>query len=201
MPDAPARALLRRGQQLDQLTRPVVACEQELRKQVGTAFAALRQQMVRRELATIPIARLRETTAGRLRLGQLEKAGFGTVLAILDASPYCLQQVPGVGTATAAQAVAAARQVAAAVDHSLKVQIDLDPANPQSTGLLTALYQLGQAEPILARLAQPARQLDEELRVLLPKAKLAASRLRLIFAGQGAPHRGRACTDPRAAAP
>jgi SNF2 family DNA or RNA helicase len=184
MPGAPARALLRRGQQLGQLAQPVVECEQGLRGLVQAAFSALHQQMVRRELATIPVARLRETTEGRLRLGQLEQAGFGTVLAVLDASPRRLHQVPGVGGTTVTQAVAAARQVAAAVEDSLKVRVDLDPANPHSTGLLSALHQLGQAEPVLARLAQPARQLDEELRVLLPKATLAGSRLRLLFAGR-----------------
>jgi len=184
MPGVPARALLRRSRQLGQLAQPVVEFDQALHGQVQTAFSALRQQMVRRELATIPLARLRETTQGRLRLGQLERAGFRTVLAVLDASPGRLHQVPGVGAATVMQAVAAARQVAAAVEDSLKVRVDLDPANPQSTALISALYQLGRAEPVLGRLAPPARQLDEELRVLLPKATIAGNWLRLPFAGR-----------------
>jgi SNF2-related domain len=184
MPQSDARALLRRGRQLTQLAQPVVAYDEWLRGEVQAAFTPLRQQMVRRELATIPVERLRDTTEGRLRLGQLARAGFGTVLSVLDATPERLSRLPGVGAATATKAVAAARQVAAAVEEGLKVRVDLDPANPYSTALLTALYQVGSAEPVLARLVPPARKLGEQLHVLLPTAAPAGSRLRLFFTGQ-----------------
>jgi SNF2 family DNA or RNA helicase len=178
------RELLGRGNQLGELARDVMECDARLHGQVRRAFAVLRKQMVRRELATIPVSRLRETTEGRLRLGPLEQAGFRTVLAILDAKPHHLRQIPSVGDTTATQAIAAARQIAAAVEESLKVRIDLDPANPHSTALLVALHELGQVDPIVSRMRGPAQQLDKELRAVLPYAAPAANRLRMLFAGR-----------------
>lgn len=68
MPGVPARALLRRGRQLGQLAQPVVEFDQALHGQVQTAFSALRQQMVRRELATIPLARLGRSSRCSMRV-------------------------------------------------------------------------------------------------------------------------------------
>jgi superfamily II DNA or RNA helicase len=184
-----ARDQLRQADDLRQLASRVVGSEAQLRDDVEAAFKILRGQMVRREVAAIPIARLRETTPdGRLRLGPLERAGFRTVLQVLDATPAQLQAVPGVGTGTAAQAIGAARQVAAAVEDGLKVRIDLDPANEASTTLLGRLRRLGDVERRVSALREPVRQLDAELTTLLAAAAHSRSRLRMLFAGR----RGRA---------
>jgi len=92
--------------------------------------------MVRRDLAAIPVERLKDSTAGRLRFGPLASAGYVTVLDVLDATPSALLSVPGVGQQTATQIHAAARQVATAIEDGLKVRVDLDPGNVLSTSLL-----------------------------------------------------------------
>ncbi len=70
-----ARALLAHGYTLVGQIQLLHAGEVQLRGAVEQAYHALREQMVRRELSTIPIARLRDTTSGRLRLGPLEQLG------------------------------------------------------------------------------------------------------------------------------
>ncbi|MBD2830609.1 hypothetical protein ID875_30375 [Streptomyces globisporus] len=46
---------------------------------VRTVLDPLLDSLVGRELAHIPVSRLKDVTEGRLRLGALEQAGFGTV--------------------------------------------------------------------------------------------------------------------------
>jgi superfamily II DNA or RNA helicase len=189
VPEVPAaagvspRESLRHAEDLRQAAQFVVRNDSRLRGDVETAFRTLRQQMVRREVAAIPVARLRETTPdGRLRLGPLERAGFRTVLQVLDASPQRLQQLPGVGAGTAMQAVAAARQVAAAVEDGLKVRIDLDPSNVACTALLVGLHRLGEVEHLLSAVREPAEKLDAELPALLAVAGRTSSRIRMLVA-------------------
>jgi superfamily II DNA or RNA helicase len=158
--------------------------EGQLRHDVATAFATLRGQMVRREVATIPVARLRDTARdGRLRLGPLEAAGYKTVLSILDTTEHRLLAVPGVGEGTARHVMAAARQVAAAVEDNIKVRIDLDPTDAASTAVITRLYCLGEFERQAAGIRNPAARLDAELAPLLVPAARAGSRLRMFFTG------------------
>ncbi len=68
---------------------------------IRVAFDSLRSEMIRRELQSIPVARLKDATGGRLRLGNLERAGYSTVLQVYDASPRDLLAIPGVGEQTA----------------------------------------------------------------------------------------------------
>lgn len=54
-------------------------------------------EVVATQLATMPVARLKETTEGRVRINLVEQAGFRTVDSVLRAGPYRLQQIRGVG--------------------------------------------------------------------------------------------------------
>jgi transposase len=131
--------------------------------------------MVRRELAAIPVSRLRETTGGRLRIGPLEQYGVTTVADVHGVSPSSLQQVPGVGPTTAAQLVAAARQVAEAVRDGLRIRVDLDPADAASTALISALHQLRELDAVGRRAEEPAARLADAVDDVLPTAALGAA--------------------------
>ncbi|WP_407646044.1 hypothetical protein [Actinacidiphila oryziradicis] len=58
--------------------------------------------------------------------GRLERAGYSRVRQILDARPYALQQIPGIGAQSVNQAIAAAQQIAGAVEENVTVRIDID---------------------------------------------------------------------------
>lgn len=126
---------------LARLAPRLVRGSDEARGRVKPAFTALRDQMVRRDLDQIPVARLKDATDGRLRLGVIETAGFTSVLDILNTSVPVLEAINGVGPQTAMQVQAAARQVATAVEDDLKFRVDLDPSNQLSTNLLKELYR------------------------------------------------------------
>ncbi|MFF4758508.1 hypothetical protein [Streptomyces sp. NPDC001292] len=49
---------------------------------VRAAFEPLQAELVALELESIPVARLRDVTEGRLRLGAVEAAGLRTVRAV-----------------------------------------------------------------------------------------------------------------------
>ncbi|MCA1674204.1 MAG: ATP-dependent helicase, partial [Actinobacteria bacterium] len=181
-----ARALLRRAHDLVELVSEVEHGRDFLRHDVEAAFTALREQMVRRELANIPVARLRETTEGRLRIGRLEQAGFPTVLEVHQSSPGRLQQIPGVGATTATQLVAAARQVATAIRDGLRVRVDLDPSDAASTSLIVALYRLRGFEAVADPVREHARRIASDLREALPAATPTGSLLRRVLSfGRG----------------
>ncbi len=181
-----ARALLRRAHDLVELVSEVEHGRESLRHDVEAAFTALREQMVRRELANIPVARLRDTTEGRLRIGPLEQAGFPTVLEVHQSSPGRLQQIPGVGATTATQLVAAARQVATAIRDGLRVRVDLNPDDAASTSLIVALYRLRGFEAVTDPVREHARRIASDLSGALPAAAPTGSRLRRVLSfGRG----------------
>lgn len=111
-PGRPARDLLARAESQRLGAEEGLGVLSAARADVERCYVALREEMVRRELSTIPVARLRESTSDRLRLGAVERAGFSTVLDVLDASASRLDASRGVGAQTATQVLAAARQSA-----------------------------------------------------------------------------------------
>lgn len=151
--------------------------------------------MVRRELAAIPVGRLNEATDGRLRVSALERARFRTVLDVLDSSRETLRTIRGVGEHTANQAVAAARQIARAVDEGLQVRIDLDPSNRESTALVQALASLRSTESRMAAVREHVERLADELPGLLAAAKPAANRVMFALRTPGRKRQAMAATE------
>ncbi|WP_329520053.1 DEAD/DEAH box helicase [Spirillospora sp. NBC_01491] len=154
------------------------------------ALAPLRAQAVKDALVEVPVARLRDVSGGRLRLGPLEDAGIGTVLHVLDTTPYRLQLLPGVGPQTAAQLHAAARRIADAAERSASIRLDVDARDPATTALVVALHRLVNAGPELSRAEAAARELGERLGPPVADARPALSWWRRSFAGRR--RRGRA---------
>lgn len=151
---------------------------------VRSALEPLRAELVAQELESIPVARLKDVTEGRLRLGAVEAAGLTSVRAVHEASRYELRQLPGVGQQTADRALAAARQIARAVAETVSVRIDVDHPEPRTTALVIALQRLVEAGPELRRALDAATRLDERLGALLPVARPAGSWLLMAIAGR-----------------
>ncbi|MEV6113930.1 SNF2-related protein [Streptomyces sp. NPDC052109] len=156
-------------------------------KAVEAVRAALRPMQdaeVERALDAIPVARLQDATSGRLRLGGVDRSGLRTVRQVLEAGPYRLRQIPGVGQRTADQIVAAARQVSEAVHDSVAVHIDVDHPEPRTTALVMALHVLVEAGPEARRAVDTAAALVKRLGALLADARPAAGRLSMLVAGR-----------------
>ncbi|WP_232839256.1 helix-hairpin-helix domain-containing protein, partial [Streptomyces triticisoli] len=170
------RELCARGARLNGAARSLRTDHAGARAAVRTAYEPLQAELVARELESIPVARLKDVTEGRLRLGALEAAGFGSVRAVHEASRYELRQVPGVGEQTADRALAAARQIARAVADTITVRIDVDHPEPRTTALVVALHRLVEAGPELRRALDAAERLDTRLSELLPAARPAGGR-------------------------
>ncbi|MFF4502084.1 DEAD/DEAH box helicase [Streptomyces sp. NPDC001401] len=189
VPEAPpvgrrARELCTQSTRLYDAARTVLADHARALDAVRSALAPLRDELVARELESIPVARLKDATEGRLRLGAVEAAGFASVRAVHEASRFELRQIPGVGAQTADQALAAARQIARAVEETVTVRIDVDRPEPRTTALVVALHRLVEAGPELRRAVDTAGQLDRRLGELLPAARPATGRLRLALTGR-----------------
>ncbi|MEU5183887.1 DEAD/DEAH box helicase [Streptomyces longwoodensis] len=179
-----ARDLHARGVALYDAARTLRADHQRALDAVRSALAPLRDELVAQELESIPLARLKDVTEGRLRLGALEAAGLGSVRAVHEAERYELRQIPGVGAQTADQALAAARQIARAVEQTVSVRIDVDHPEPRTAALVGALYRLVEAGPELRRAVDTAEHYERRLTELLPAVRPTVSRLRLALAGR-----------------
>ena len=88
------------------------------------AYAQAVDATVREQLLAMPISRIRETTEGRLRLGPIEGAGYQTVGQAVLAGARRLEAIPGVGTHTATQVIAAANQLHAAMTQTTRLRFD-----------------------------------------------------------------------------
>lgn len=191
-PGSDARALLTRAETLLAAARAVLTDHAQVRTEVRHALTPLREALVRTELEGIPLSRLKDVTGGRLRLGALEQAGYTTVRQVLDAGPYALRQVPGIGGQSAHQAVAAAGQIAESVKEHSAVRLDIDASADAATrALVTALSRLVQAGPDIPRAVRAAEHVDGELGPLLAAARPARGRLRMLVTRGGARQRTR----------
>ncbi|KAB8161236.1 ATP-dependent helicase [Streptomyces sp. 3MP-14] len=180
-----ARELCARAEALVTSAEALVADHARAWESAREALAPLRAELVRTELARIPVSRLREVTSGRLRVAALEEAGFDTVGKVAEAAEYRLRQVPGVGEVSARQARAAAAGIARAAEETVAVRLDLDRREePGATALVVALGRLVSAGPELPRARRTAAELAEELRALLVEAAPARGRLRMLTVGR-----------------
>lgn len=151
---------------------------------VRAALRPIHDAAVKRELDAIPVARLQDVTEGRLRLGSVEKSGLRTLGSVLEAGPYRLRQIPGVGKRTVDQMLAAARRLSEAVHETVAVHIDVDRPEPRTTALVMALHVLVEAGPDARRAVDKATVLAERLGPLLADARPAAGRVRMLLAGR-----------------
>ncbi|MEU9285281.1 SNF2-related protein [Streptomyces sp. NPDC048275] len=178
------RDLLAESTGLYEAARAVLADQTRALEAVRSALAPIHAELVGKELEFIPVSRLKDVTEGRLRIAALEAAGFGSVRAVHETSRYELRQLPGIGEQTADRALAAARQIARAVEETVSVRIDVDHPEPRTTALVIALRTLVEAGPELRRAVDAATRLDEKLGELLPLARPAGGRLRMALAGR-----------------
>ncbi|MFG2971853.1 DEAD/DEAH box helicase [Streptomyces sp. NPDC048331] len=178
------RETVARGERLYEAARAVVGDHRQAVDAVRAALRPIHDEAAEQALEAIPVARLKEVTEGRLRLGEVERSGLRSVGQVLDAGSYRLRQIPGVGQRTADQVVAAARQISDAVREAVAVHIDVDRPEPRTTALVLALHVLVEAGPDAQRALDAAVVLAERLGPPLAEAGPAAGRLRMLLAGR-----------------
>ena len=180
-PGAPARALVDEARRLRKAGLNALGAASERRQAARDAYEAARDEVVAGQLATMPIARLKETTEGGVRLGAIETAGFSSVAKILNTTPQRLLQIRGVGDHSALQVIGAARQVERAMKDGLWLRFELDRRPKEQGELLKALATYEIAEHAIAPLRDDLEPLVSSLETLEKKAKKASSRVRLFF--------------------
>ncbi|WP_329423627.1 DEAD/DEAH box helicase [Streptomyces sp. NBC_01268] len=178
------RDAVARGVLLSEAAQAVVDDHARAVEAVRAALEPLHDAAVKRELDAIAVSRLQDVTEGRLRLGSVEREGFGTVGRVLEASPYRLRQIPGVGQRTVDQMLAAARRISEAVRDTVAVHIDVDRPEPRTTALVMALHVLVEAGPQARRAVERAAEVPGRLRPLLVEARAATGPFRLLLAGR-----------------
>jgi len=174
--------VLTRTDQLAHDARTVLDGHRAAADLVREGAAAVRDAEVLRVLEQVPVARLREVTSGGVRVAALEAAGYLTVRQVHTATVEELLRVPGIGALSAAQAVAAAGQLARAAAESTPARIT--EGDPSGTALVLALYPFVLAGPGLAAAERAAAETSATLEALLAAARPARGSLRLWLTGR-----------------
>ena len=182
---AAARSLIRQAQELSAALGHALAAPELRKTEAQRAYRSLRNEAAAEELAHMPLERIKDVTRGRLMLSALEKAGFRTVGSVLTAGQSELDTVPGVGPQTAAQVIAAARQLGAALADTVTVRIDPDKRTIPQANLLGALHAYERAQANVAPRAPDPAPLKGELDDAVAQSRPASSRLRLFFSSAG----------------
>ncbi|WP_237768033.1 DEAD/DEAH box helicase [Serinicoccus sp. CNJ-927] len=116
----------------------VISSAAQARDRAEAAGEAAKDSQVAALLAQMPVDRLREATAERLRVGALEEAGVRTVQQVVEHAD--LAAVPGVGPLTAQRMLGAAHTLRALAHESTTLRLDPDDHTPQATELLVRLH-------------------------------------------------------------
>jgi superfamily II DNA or RNA helicase len=153
------------------------------RGEARAAYDTAVKDVVAAQLAAMPVARLKESTEGRLRLGAIEAAGFRTVGAVLRVGRGRLQSIRGVGPETATKLVAAGRQLETALTGSVRLRLDAAGRPTSHTELLVALATWSATERNVAPLRGQLEPLASRVEDLSLQAEPARSRWKLAFAG------------------
>lgn len=183
-PGRAAKDLIARSRQLRSAINEAAAAPETRRRSAKRVFDAVRDEVVHQEMATMPLARIKETTQGRLRIGLIEKAGYRTIGAAAAAGVHRLQGIPGVGPHTASQVIGAARQLEAAMVQDVRVRFDPDSRTRLQTALLGELHAYEVAQRSVAPISSDLSALATTLDAVLDDAARASSRLRMFLSGR-----------------
>ncbi|MEV0250666.1 SNF2-related protein [Nocardia sp. NPDC050712] len=172
---ADARSLVQRG-------KAVVSAAEHLRESIRHQLDIATAEEVESQLRGRDLDELRPL-AGGTRFGALSKAGFRTIADVRQAGRYRLAQVPGVGPATAERVESAAQTYAEKLRAATRVRLDAERRPPTQTQLLALISALDRATAAAATLTDPVADLDDAVAPLAARAQPAASRFRMLFAG------------------
>lgn len=160
--------------------RQADSMESRAMSQIQSACAKITGKDSTGLLQTVSVDELNREKKG-FRVKSLHDAGFHTIADILKAHPYQLAAINGISPEGAQEIKNAAEQLAAAAQKGMKIRLSADDKNPDSTALITALYQYKKILPAVSMAADFRRSYDAELTRAIAAAKPASGGLRWLF--------------------
>jgi SNF2 family DNA or RNA helicase len=163
-------------------------------QRVRQAYTTMRRSIAAAQMASIPVARIKETAKG-LRIDALERAGYRTLNQVLAATPQRLIVIPNVGESTATKAIAAARQILTAAEAAAKVRIDLETRPAEQTALLDGLRRYVWAEDAAAAVSKGVETAVAILPVVDAAEPATHTKLRQLFRSRASKEEARTALD------
>ena len=186
-----AKAVVRQASALRAQINHALDAPRAWRVTARQAYTQAVEAMVNEQLFAMPIARIRETTEGRLRLGPIEAAGYQTVGQAAAAGIRRLEAIPGVGAHTATQVIAAANQLHGAMMKTTRLRFDANRQPDHHAALLGALSAYETAGQAISPIRESVTGLASEVDAVLADASRASSRLKMLFSGRAKRERAR----------
>lgn len=179
------RALIARAEAV--LAEPPLLFEQPERNrgEGQRLFDEIKEHGVLERLAALPVERIKDATAGNLKLVILATAGFPTVLSVYQSRPSTLMAVRGVGEQTASKAAGAARHMADEIRKVVPVRFDVATKPGSHTALLRAVRGYGQAREECDRLGPALTDMQQQLEPVLAGARATGGAMRWLLSRGG----------------
>lgn len=181
--ELPAKSILADAIRLQNAAAGPLGQTQRSRAEAKKAYATVRDKLVRQQLESIPLSKLKDTTDGRVRLGVIESAGYKTVASVLDAGEGKLYRIHGVGEQSVRQVVAAARQLEKALEGSVRVRFDADKKPKEHAALLKALAGYDVAQATIGPLEDDLGRLVQQIEGLSERAERTTSKVKMFISG------------------
>lgn len=178
-----ARAVLRAAGKVREIAVAVLAAPESARVRVVQEHDALRAKLVAAQLAATPVERLRDFYGPKFPLAALQKAGFQTVPRVLDEPVEQLALVEGLDEEAARRLHEAAAEVRTVTEANVRVRIEPGAKSP-AQDLVAALHAYDRIRRAVSPVAPAAEAVQESLDGLIPAARSARGRLRMLFAGK-----------------
>ena len=177
------RSLTERARQIRDTCKKVLEARRQRRLEAGGLIGAMRDEVVRAQMATMPISKLREVEDG-MRLGALETAGYRTVDQVAMAGIARLDSLPGVGPTTASRLMQAVASLESVLRRDVRLSFDVDARPKSQSQALSALHSVDVADRAIGPIEDQVAELARAIDALLPPAMRGANKLRSFFSGK-----------------
>ncbi|MCB1029406.1 MAG: hypothetical protein KDB24_16765, partial [Microthrixaceae bacterium] len=182
-PPPAAREIRGRAEQMRATAVDLLGRIKAATDEARSAYNSALQAAVQRQLAAMPLDKLKEVSEGRLQLNAMKRAGYRSVHDVWEEG-YDLSLLPGIGEKTAAHARSAAHQLMSAVEESTRLRFNIDEQPEEQTHLLTSLRQLEHVtatiRPLAPRLEMVVRRIDADF----PASQLQTQSIRRLFSSR-----------------
>jgi len=161
----------------------IVNDKQTVENTIRAHYKKVQAVSVEETLATMGIDKINMDKEG-IRVAALQNAGIETMLQVSQMSVVQLQQIEGIGQATATKIANNAKLIRMSVERSAQVKLDADDTSAEMKGILENLYYLIQNDGVLKQAEVLANTYSNGIQRSIANSRIVFSGLKWMFSSK-----------------
>ncbi|MBO5088031.1 MAG: hypothetical protein J6C01_05095, partial [Lachnospiraceae bacterium] len=161
----------------------IVNDKQTVENTIRAHYKKVQAVSVEETLATMGIDKINMDKEG-IRVAALQNAGIETMLQVSQMSVVQLQQIEGIGQATATKIANNAKLIRMSVERSAQVKLDADDTSAEMKGILENLYYLIQNDGVLKQAEALANTYSNGIQRSIANSRIVFSGLKWMFSSK-----------------